>query len=125
MDMAFEPISVIVGHVREGKVIPLAVTGATRSPELPNVPTMIESGYPGFVSMSRTGIVALAGTPPEIVAKINRAVVDSFRSKEATESLARLGAEPNFGTPENFGATIATEIPKWAEIVRAAGLRLD
>ena len=56
---------------------------------------------------------------------INRAVVDNFRSKEATESLPRLGAEPNFGTPENFGATIATEIPKWAEIVRAAGLRLD
>jgi len=57
MDMAFEPISVMVGHVREGKVIPLAVTGPTRSPELPSVPTMIESGYPGFVSMSWTGIV--------------------------------------------------------------------
>jgi tripartite-type tricarboxylate transporter receptor subunit TctC len=125
MDMAFEPTSVMVGHVREGKVIPLAVTGATRSSELPNVPTMIESGYPGFVSMSWTGIVAPAGTPPEIVAKINRVVVDSFRSKEAAESLARLGAEPNFGTPESFGATIATEIPKWAEIVRASGIRLD
>jgi tripartite-type tricarboxylate transporter receptor subunit TctC len=80
------------------------------------VPTMIESGYPGFVSMSWTGIVAPVGTPPEIVAKINRAVVDSFRSKEAAGSLARLGAEPNSGTPESFGTTIATEIPKWAEI---------
>jgi tripartite-type tricarboxylate transporter receptor subunit TctC len=127
MDMAFEPISVMVGHVREAtcKVIPLAVTGATRSPELPNVPTIIESGYPGFVSMSWTGIVAPAGTSPEIVAKINRAVVDSFRSKEAAETLARLGAEPNFGTPESFGTTIAAEIPKWAEIVRAASVRLD
>jgi tripartite-type tricarboxylate transporter receptor subunit TctC len=125
MDMAFEPISVMVGHVREGKVIPLVVTGAERSPELPDVPTMIESGYPGFVSMSWTGIVAPAGTPPEVVAKLNRAVIDSFRSKEAADSLARLGAEPKFGTPEAFGATIAAEIPKWAEIVRAAGLRLD
>jgi tripartite-type tricarboxylate transporter receptor subunit TctC len=125
MDMAFEPISVMVGHVREGKVIPLVVTGAERSPELPDVPTMIESGYPGFVSMSWTGIVAPAGTPPEVVAKLNRAVVDSFRSKEAADSLARLGAEPKFGTPEAFGATIAAEIPKWAETVRAAGLRLD
>jgi tripartite-type tricarboxylate transporter receptor subunit TctC len=125
MDMAFEPISVMVGHVREGKVIPLAVTGPTRSPELPDVPTMIESGYPGFVSMSWTGIVAPAATPSEIVAKINRALIDSFRSKDAAESLARLGAEPNFGTPESFGATIAGEIPKWAEIVRAAGVRLD
>jgi tripartite-type tricarboxylate transporter receptor subunit TctC len=125
MDMAFEPISVMVGHVREGKVIALVVTGATRSPELPDVPTMIESGYPGFVSMSWTGIVAPAGTPPEVVAKLNRAVIDSFRSKEASESLARLGAEPNFGTPESFGAMIAAEIPKWAETVRAAGVRLD
>jgi hypothetical protein len=72
---------------------------------------MIESGYPGFVSMSWTGIVAPVGTPPEIVAKINRAVVDSFRSKEAAESLARLGAEPNFGTPESFGTTIAPRSP--------------
>ena len=75
--------------------------------------------------MSWTGIVAPAGTPTEIVAKINGAVVDSFRSREAAESLARLGAEPNFGTPESFGNTIATEIPKWAEIVRAAGIWLD
>jgi tripartite-type tricarboxylate transporter receptor subunit TctC len=125
MDMAFEPISVMVGHVRDGKVIALVVTGATRSPELPDVPTMIESGYPGFISMSWTGIVAPAGTPPEVVAKLNRAVIDSFRSKEASESLARLGAEPNFGTPESFGAMIAAEIPKWAETVRAAGVRLD
>ncbi len=125
MDMAFEPISVMAGHVREGTVIPLAVTGAARSPELPDVPTMIESGYPGFVSLSWTGIVAPAGTPPEVVAKINGAVIEGFRSKEAAESLARLGAEPNFGTPESFGAMIAGEIPKWAETVRAAGIRLD
>jgi tripartite-type tricarboxylate transporter receptor subunit TctC len=125
MDMAFEPISVMVGHVRDGKVVPLAVTSPTRSPELPDVPTMIESGYPDFVSMSWTGVVAPTGTPPEVVTKINRAIIESFRSKEAADSLARLGAEPNFGTPESFGATIAAEIPKWAETVRAAGIRLD
>jgi tripartite-type tricarboxylate transporter receptor subunit TctC len=125
MDMAFEPVSVMVGHVREGKVIPLAVTGAARSAELPDVPTMIESGYPGFISLSWSGVVAPAGTPPDVVARINRAITESFRSKEAAESLARLGAEPNFGTPESFGATIAAEIPKWAETARAAGIRLD
>jgi tripartite-type tricarboxylate transporter receptor subunit TctC len=75
--------------------------------------------------MSWTGIVAPAGTPPEVVAKLNRAVIDGFSSKEAREGLARLGAEPNFGTPERFGAMIAAEIPKWAETVRAAGVRLD
>jgi tripartite-type tricarboxylate transporter receptor subunit TctC len=125
MDMTFEPISVMVGHVREGKIRPLAVTGAERSAELPEVPTVIESGYPGFVSMSWTGIVAPAGTPPEIIARINAVIIDAFQSKDAQEGLARLGAEPKFGTPESFGAMIAAEIPKWAEAVRAAGVRLD
>jgi len=125
MDIAFEPISVMVGHVREGTVRPLAVTGETRSPELPEVPTMIESGYPGFVSLSWTGIVAPAGTAPDIVARLNGAILDAFRAKDAQDGLARLGAEPKFGTPESFGAMIAAEIPKWAETVRAAGVRLD
>jgi tripartite-type tricarboxylate transporter receptor subunit TctC len=125
MDIAFEPISVMVGHVREGTVRPLAVTGETRSPELPEVPTMIESGYPGFISLSWTGIVAPAGTAPDIVARLNAAILDAFRAKDAQDGLARLGAEPKFGTPESFGAMIAAEIPKWAETVRAAGVRLD
>ena len=125
MDMTFEPISVMIAHVRDGKVRPLAVTGAEHSPELPDVPTMIESGYPGFVSMSWTGIVAPASTSPEVVAKLNRTIIETFRAKDAQEGLARMGAEPKFGTPESFGATIAAEIPKWAEAVRAAGVRLD
>jgi tripartite-type tricarboxylate transporter receptor subunit TctC len=125
MDMTFEPISVMVAHVRDGKVRPLAVTSTERSPELPDVPTMIESGYPGFVSMSWTGIVAPAGTSPEVVAKLNRTIIETFRAKDAQEGLARMGAEPKFGTPESFGAMIAAEIPKWAEAVRAAGVRLD
>jgi tripartite-type tricarboxylate transporter receptor subunit TctC len=125
MDMTFEPISVMVAHVRDGKVRPLAVTGAERSPELPDVPTIIESGYPGFVSMSWTGIVAPAGTSPEVVTKLNRTIIETLRSKDAREGLARMGAEPKLGTPESFGAMIAAEIPKWAEAVRAAGVRLD
>lgn len=125
MDMAFEPISVMVGHVREGKIRPLAVTGAARSAELPEVPTVIESGYPGFVSLSWTGIVAPAGTPPEIIAHVNAVIIDAFRAEDAQEGLARLGAESKLGTPESFGAMIAAEIPKWAEAVRAAGVRLD
>ncbi len=125
MDMAFEPISVMVGHVREGKIRPLADTGAARSAELPEVPTVIESGYPGFVSLSWTGIVAPAGTPPEIIAHVNAVIIDAFRAEDAQEGLARLGAESKLGTPESFGAMIAAEIPKWAEAVRAAGVRLD
>ncbi len=125
MDMAFEPVSVVVGHVRDGTMRPLAVTGVERSTELPEVPTMIESGYPGFVSYSWTGIVAPAGTPPEVIAKINAAILESFRTSDARDGLARMGADPKFGTPESFGAVIAAEIPKWAAAVHAAGVRLD
>lgn len=125
MDMAFEPVSVMVAHVRDGTVRPLAVTGSVRSRELADVPTIGESGYPGFVSYSWTGIVAPAGTPREIVVTLNTALLDAFRSADAREGLARMGAEPRFGTPESFGAMIAEEIPKWAETVRAAGVRLD
>ncbi len=108
MDMAFEPISVMVGHVREGKIRPLADTGAARSAELPEVPTVIESGYPGFVSLSWTGIVAPAGTPPEIIAHVNAVIIDAFRAEDAQEGLARLGAESKLGTPESFGAMISS-----------------
>ncbi len=125
MDMAFEPVSVLVGHVRDGTVRPLAVTGAARSPQLPDVPTISESGFPGFVSYSWTGIVAPAGTPAEIIATINGALLQTFQAADARDGLARMGAEPKFGSPESFGAMIAAEIPKWVETVRAAGVRLD
>ena len=72
IDMAFEPTSVTLGHVRDGKVRPLAVTGTTRSPELPDVPTMIESGVPDMVAVSWTGLVAPPRTPPAIVARLNQ-----------------------------------------------------
>jgi len=125
IQFTFEGISVLLPLIQSGQLRALAVTSAKRSPLLPDVPTMIESGYPGFVSMSWTGIVAPVGTSPEVVAKLNRTIIETFRAKDAREGLARMGAEPQFGTPESFGAMIAAEIPKWAEAVRAAGVRLD
>jgi tripartite-type tricarboxylate transporter receptor subunit TctC len=88
MDIAFEPISVMAGHVRDGRVRALAVTGAERSAALADVPTMIESGYPGFVSLSWTGIVAPAGTAAAVVARINGAILDAFRAADARDGLA-------------------------------------
>jgi len=125
VSMMFTDLTTGLPHVKSGALRALAVTRLHRSPLFPELPTLDEAGVTGFDMDSWAGIVAPAGTPPEVVAKLNRAVVDGFSSKEAREGLARLGAEPNFGTPESFGAMIAAEIPKWAETVRAAGVRLD
>ena len=124
-DLAFEPYSVLLGHIREGRVRALAVTGATRSAELPDVPTMIESGLPGFTSVSWSGVVAPTGTPAEIVARLNAAVNAGIATQDTQARLARLGAAPMTGTPADFAALIAAETPKWAAVVKAAGIRIE
>jgi tripartite-type tricarboxylate transporter receptor subunit TctC len=125
IDLAFEPYSVLLGHIHEGRVRALAVTGATRSPELPDTPTMIESGLAGFTSVSWSGVVAPTGTPAEIVAKLNAAVNAGFATPEIQARLARLGAAPMRGTPAEFAALIAAETPKWAAVINAAGIRIE
>jgi tripartite-type tricarboxylate transporter receptor subunit TctC len=125
IDMAFEPTSVLLGHISDGKMRALAVTGATRSTELADVPTMIESGFPGFISLSWSGIVAPAGTPADIVRTLNAAVNAALGAADARASLAKLGAEPKAGTTEEFAALLATEAPKWAAVVKAAGIKIE
>src|SRR5262249_54939897 len=90
IDLAFEPYSVLLGHIHEGRVRALAVTGPARSAELPDVPTMIESGLAGFTSISWSGVVAPTGTPAEIVAKLNAAVNAGIGAPETQARLARL-----------------------------------
>jgi len=125
IDLAFEPYSVLLGHIHEGRVRALAVTGTTRSAELPDVPTMIESGVAGFTSVSWSGVVAPPGTPAEIIARLNAAVNAGLAAPETQARLARLGAAPMIGTPADFAALIATEVPKWAAVVKAAGIKIE
>jgi tripartite-type tricarboxylate transporter receptor subunit TctC len=125
IDLAFEPYSVLLGHIHEGRVRALAVTGATRSAELPDLPTMIESGLAGFTSVSWSGVVAPTGTPAEIVARLNAAVNAGIAAPDTQARLARLGAAPMTGTPEDFAALIAAETPKWAAVVKAAGIKIE
>jgi tripartite-type tricarboxylate transporter receptor subunit TctC len=124
-DLTFEPTSVLLAHVHDGKLRALAVTGPARSPELPDVPTMIESGFSGFTSVSWTGVVAPAGTPRDIVARLNAAVNAAIAAPDTQARLARLGAAPMTGTPRDFAALIASETPKWAAVVKAAHVRLE
>jgi tripartite-type tricarboxylate transporter receptor subunit TctC len=125
VDLAFEPTSVLLAHIHAGELRALAVTSATRSLELPSVPTMIESGYPGFTSVSWSGIVAPAGTPPDIVAKINAAVNAGIAEPRTQAQLARMGAAPTTGSIRFFGLLIAAETLKWAAVVKAAHIRIE
>ena len=125
VDMTFEPTSVLVTHIHDGKVRPLAVTGTARSPRLPQVPTMIESGVAGFTSYSWTGILAPAGTPADIVDTLNGAINQGLKSAGMSSSLERLGAEAQAGSPQDFAAFMAEETLKWGAIVKSSGVRLD
>jgi tripartite-type tricarboxylate transporter receptor subunit TctC len=125
VDMSFEPTSVLVSHIHDGKVRPLAVTGSARSRQLPDVPTMIESGLAGFTSYSWTGLLAPAGTPAQIVDRLNRAINQGLHSAALNSNLGRLGAEAKAGSPQDFAAFIAEETRKWGATVKASGVKLD
>ena len=111
--------------IQAGKLRALAVARAERWPALPAVPTLAESGYPDFVIDAWTGVVAPAGTPREIIDKLNAAINDALRSPAAQASLAKFSAIAKLGTPEDFGSFLAEQMQKWAAIVKLAGARID
>ncbi len=112
-------------HVQSGKLRGLAITGSTRLAALPAVPTMIESGLPGFVSTSWFGVLAPAGTPPAIIARLNKDFVALLQLPDVREQISRTGADPVGNTPEQFAAHIKTEIAMWGKVVKAAGIKVE
>jgi tripartite-type tricarboxylate transporter receptor subunit TctC len=125
VQMVFENPSVTLPLVRAGKVRALATTGETRGAETADIPTMIEAGVSEFVSLSFTGLVAPAGTPAEIVARLNSAANDSLKSPEVHAVLTRLAVEPRPGTPADFATFVARETEKWRAVVQAAKIRIE
>ncbi len=111
--------------IREGKMLPLAITSAERSPDLPDVPTAREVGMPELTLDFWNGVLAPAGTPPEIVARLNEAINDSLRSPEMKSSMSKLGLDAKIGSPQDFTRFIAEEIPRWTEIVKAVGMKAE
>jgi tripartite-type tricarboxylate transporter receptor subunit TctC len=111
--------------IKAGKVRALAVARAERWPELPDVPTLVESGYPDFVIDAWTGVVAPAGTPPGIVEKLNEAINAGLKTPAAQASLAKFSAIANLGTPQNFETFLAGQMAKWGAIVKLAGAKID
>ena len=109
--------------VKQGKLRALAITSAQRSPLEPALPTMAESGVPGYEVVGWQGLFAVAGTPPEIVARLQAEVAKALRVPEARERLAALGAEPVGSTPEAFGAFVRAEHARWSKVIREKGIR--
>jgi tripartite-type tricarboxylate transporter receptor subunit TctC len=122
VDFTFENPQVALPLVQAGTVRALAVTSAERDPQAPDVPTLIESGLPGFVSESFTGVVGPAGIPGNIVARLNTAINESLRSPEVAATLAKLAVDAKEEPPEKFGAFLAAELANMAPVVKAAGL---
>ncbi len=121
----FDNLASAMAQVKGGKERALAVTTAQRSPLAPDIPTMTEAGFPGFDLSTWFGLMAPAGTPPDIVAKWNSSVVKILSSPDMRHKLAAQGAEAKPTTPAEFAAFIAAEVPKYAEIVKASGAKVD
>jgi tripartite-type tricarboxylate transporter receptor subunit TctC len=125
VQMAFPDVSILIPLIREGKLKALAVTSASRHPQLPDVPTMIESGIPDYIMTFWSGVVAPAGVPAEIVNRLNTAINDGLTSASVRENLAKVGSVASPGTPQVFADFIAAETRKWSAVARMAGISLD
>jgi tripartite-type tricarboxylate transporter receptor subunit TctC len=125
VDMTFEGTSVLLPLIQAGKLRALAVTSAKRIPQLPDVPTMIEVGYPGFSSTSWTGLLAPDKTPPAIIAKLNAWVNAALASPEFVAALSALSSQPLGGPPQALTDVIVADTDKWAPIVKTLNLQMD
>ena len=121
----FSPISAALPNVREGKLMALGVSTAKRSSTLPNVPTIAESGLPGFDYNLWVGMFAPAGTPADVVDKINADVARVLQAPDVRERLAALGAEPMVMTPAEFRKFMRDEIDELAKVVKAADIKVQ
>jgi tripartite-type tricarboxylate transporter receptor subunit TctC len=122
LTMFFGAIAPLLPLVHQGKVRALAVTSPKRFPAVPDMPTMIELGYPGFVSILSIGLMAPAGTPPAVIEKIHRASVKVLSMPDVRAKLNKIGMEVVANSPAEFKAAIDAERPQWAKIIKDAGI---
>jgi tripartite-type tricarboxylate transporter receptor subunit TctC len=124
IQVMFSDIAGALPHIRTGRIIPLAVGGTRRSALMPDLPTIAEAaGLPGFDVSAWMGVFAPAGTPPAVVAQLNGALQKLLAAPDIRERFAGLGAEPLASTPEEFSAHIRSEMAKWSQLVKAAGIK--
>jgi tripartite-type tricarboxylate transporter receptor subunit TctC len=119
----FSNLSDALPHVQSGGVRILAVSNDTRVPQLPDVPTVAESGYPGYKALTWNGLMASAATPKPVVAKIAAEMAKACKDPKFIDRLATLGADPSCITPAAFAELVAADLKLWSEVVTTAGLK--
>ncbi len=122
VSMMFAGLPSVLGNIRNEKVRVLAMTSAKRAAALPELVTVAELGYPGFEAAQRYGLIAPAGTPPAIIAKLNAALREALTSDDVKAKIANDGAEPTPGSPEDYARDIDSEATKWAAVIKKAGI---
>lgn len=115
----------IMPHVRSGRLRALAVTTAKRTTVAPDLPTVSENGLPGYESVAWYGLVATAGLPPSVLAKLSAEVIKATRSSDMWDTLVKQGTEPVGSTPREFSAFIKAETVKYAKVIKDAGVKLE
>jgi tripartite-type tricarboxylate transporter receptor subunit TctC len=123
--MAFNPPSPLLPHIQSGAIRPVAITTLKRTAVLPDIPTIAESGFPGFEATTWHAFVAPAGTPKDVIAALHSAISATVNDPAVRKALTDLGIDVVGGTPEELRAYLKSEIPKWAEVVKASGAKVD
>lgn len=125
VDLMFDGMGSSAPQIRGQRLKPLAVTTATRSPAFPDVPTVQEAGVPGYEVTTWYALWAPAGTPQDVINKLQQEVAKAMTSQQLKDVWAQQGASPGGNTPSEFGAFVKAEIAKWADVVKASGARID
>ena len=125
VNMSFDNLSAAMAQIKAGRLKALAVTGTSRSPMLPDIPTVAEAGLPGYEATSWNGVFAPAGTPKDIIDKLNREINAILQSPDTRKFFAEQGGEAGGGTPEQLGAFVRSETVKWLKVVKESGAKVD
>jgi len=123
--LSFSTVVSSLPHVKSGRLRGLAVTSAKRTPAAPEFPTVAESGLPGYEAVSWYGVLAPAGTPRDIVTRLNMEIVRALKLPEVRQLMLAQGAEPVSESPEQFAALIKSDIAKWGDVVKKSGAKAD
>jgi tripartite-type tricarboxylate transporter receptor subunit TctC len=125
VDVMFDNLPNVIQHVRGGRMKALAVSSLKRSPAAPDVPTVAESGVPGFDVPVWFGVLAPAGTPREVIQRLNADITKIINSPDVTDKFQKQGVEPKPGTPEQFGDLVKSEVARWAKVIKDAGIKSE
>ena len=125
VELYMSSVPTLIGQIKQGKLRALAVTSARRVDDLPDVPTINESGYKGFDAVTWFGLLAPAGTPKDVIARLNAEFNKALKLPELNKRLSDEGADPAGGSPEAFAKLITDEIPRWGKVVKDSGAKVD